>query len=67
MRVDTDDLIDAAGVADLLGLGHRRAVSTYRGRYPDFPQPVIDMGVGTCLLWRRQDVKAWARATGRLT
>jgi predicted DNA-binding transcriptional regulator AlpA len=58
--VETGDLIDSAGVADLLGLSTPRSVSTYRARYDDFPSPVIDMGTGRCLLWRRTDIEAWA-------
>jgi hypothetical protein len=34
-RVDIDDLIDANGVAELLGLAHRNTVSVYQHRYPD--------------------------------
>ena len=60
--IDPADLIDAHGVADLLGLSQRSSVATYRKRYPDFPAPVVDMGSGRCLLWLRSEVKAWARA-----
>lgn len=59
-KVDPSDLIDAHGVAELLGLSRRSSVSTYRKRYEDFPEPVIDMGAGRCLLWLRADVEAWA-------
>lgn len=64
MRVDTGDLIDSAGVAQILGLSNSRAVSTYRKRYDDFPPPVIDMGAGRCLLWLRADIEAWTTARG---
>jgi predicted DNA-binding transcriptional regulator AlpA len=63
--VDVDDLVDAAEVARLLGLSHRNSVRIYRTRYADFPEPVVNMGVGRCLLWLRPEVEAWARATGR--
>lgn len=59
--VDPADLIDSHGVASVLGLTNPRSVSTYRKRYVDFPTPVVDMGVGRCLLWLRGDVEAWAR------
>lgn len=59
LQIDTDDLIDAQGIADLLGLSHRSSVSTYRRRHSDFPTPVIDMGAGRCLLWLRADIEAW--------
>lgn len=60
VKIDPADLIDAQSIAELLGLSTRRAVSTYRRRYDDFPEPVVDMGAGRCLLWLRQDVEAWA-------
>ncbi|MGI8755317.1 MAG: helix-turn-helix transcriptional regulator [Acidimicrobiales bacterium] len=59
MDVNTDDLLDAGDVAALLGLTHRSAVSTYRSRYDDFPEPVMVKGSGKCVLWRRQDVETW--------
>ena len=62
--MDTDDLLNAREVAAVLGLAHREAIATYRRRYPDFPAPVI--AKGTCVLWHRPDVEAWARETGRL-
>lgn len=63
MAVELADLLNAREVATLLGLAHREAVATYRRRYPEFPSPAIMKG--TCVLWIRQDVEAWARATGR--
>ncbi len=59
--VDPNDLIDAHAVAELLGLSSRTSVSTYRKRHDDFPIPVVDMGVGRCLLWVRSDIEAWAQ------
>lgn len=59
MRVDLDELIDAAEVAELLGLARRQAVSTYRRRYPDFPSPLLEKNSGKCSLWRRSDVERW--------
>ena len=60
-RVDVDDLVDAAHVAAMIGLSHRNSIRVYRSRYPDFPQPVIDMGGGRCLLWDRRDVERWLK------
>lgn len=60
-KVDVDDLIDSSAVAEMLGLAHRRAVSLYRSRYPDFPKPVVSSDAGRCLLWLRQDVEKWAK------
>jgi predicted DNA-binding transcriptional regulator AlpA len=64
MKVDPSDLLNAREVASVLGLAHREAIATYRRRYPDFPAPVVVKG--TCVLWLRHEVDAWAKATGRL-
>lgn len=64
-RVSTEDLIDAQGVADILGLTHRNTVSGYQRRYPDMPRPVVDLGRGRPRLWLRADIEAWARARKR--
>jgi hypothetical protein len=64
-KVDLDDLIDAAEVAQMLGLSHRNSVRIYRARYAGFPEPVVDMGRGRCLLWLRPEVEALAQETGR--
>jgi predicted DNA-binding transcriptional regulator AlpA len=59
VNVNTDDVIDAQGVAHLLGLAQRNTVSSYQKRYPDMPRPVIDLGLGRCKLWRRSEVVMW--------
>ena len=61
-RVDVDDLIDAQGVADLLGLAQRNTVSLYQRRYGDMPRPVVDLGKGRCKMWSAKEIKAWERA-----
>ncbi|MFN8159956.1 MAG: hypothetical protein U0R52_02770 [Solirubrobacterales bacterium] len=58
--IDTDDLIDAHGVADLLGLTHRNTVSQYLDRYPEMPRPVVDLGRGRPRLWLRTEIGCWA-------
>lgn len=63
-RVDTDDLIDAAEVADLLGLSHRNSVSLYQRRYPDMPRPVIERGGGRTKLWLKSGMAAWQNQRG---
>lgn len=57
--VDTSELIDARGVAELLGLSHPNSVSTYQHRYPDMPRPVVDLGEGRCKLWLRSEMERW--------
>ncbi len=61
--IDIDDLIDSTAVAELVGLARASAISVYRARYDDFPEPVVDQG--RCMLWARQDVERWAAETGR--
>jgi len=59
-RVATEDLLDAQGVADILGLSHRNTVFQYQRKYDDMPQPVIDLGEGRVKLWLRPQIERWA-------
>jgi glutathione-regulated potassium-efflux system ancillary protein KefG len=59
-RIDSEDLIDAQGVADVLDLSHRNTVSQYQRRYTDMPRPVVDLGEGRVKLWLRPDIERWA-------
>jgi glutathione-regulated potassium-efflux system ancillary protein KefG len=59
-RVDTEDLLDAQGVADVLGLSHRNTVFQYQRRYDDMPKPVVDLGEGRVKLWLRPQIEKWA-------
>ena len=58
-KVDTDELIDAQAVADLLGLAQRNTVSLYQRRYADMPRPVVDLGRGRCKMWLRTEIVEW--------
>jgi glutathione-regulated potassium-efflux system ancillary protein KefG len=58
-RVNTEDLIDAQTVADILCLSHRNSVSLYQRRYDDMPRPVVDLGDGRVKLWLRPDIERW--------
>ena len=58
-KVDPGDLLDASEVAALLGLSKRTSVAVYRGRYGDFPQPIVTKNSGMCDLWLRADIEAW--------
>lgn len=65
-RVATEDLLDAQGVAEILGLSHRNTVFQYQRRYDDMPQPVVDLGEGRVKLWLRPQIERWAvRVTAR--
>jgi len=68
VRVDTDDLIDTQGVAEILGLAYRNTVLQYQQRYGDMPRPVFDLGKGRVKLWLRSEITAWSdqqAASGR--
>ncbi len=67
MTIEVADLIDAVGVAQLLGLANRSSVSVYQRRYADMPRPVVDLGPGRPRLWSRRAVEAWASSTDRRT
>ena len=59
--IRTEDLLDARGVAALLGLSHTNSVSTYQRRYADMPKPVVDLGRGRCRMWLRNEIEAWMK------
>lgn len=59
-KVDVDDLLDANGVADALGLSHRNTVSVYQHRYADMPRPVREFGDRRAKLWLRSEIDRWA-------
>jgi hypothetical protein len=66
-QVNTEDLVGAAEVAEILCLAHPNSVTTYLHRYVDFPRPVVDLPRSHARLWLRQDVVKWARSRERLT
>lgn len=59
-----ESLVTATEVAELAGVG-RAAVSNWRRRYADFPEPVD--GAGASPAFRYADVERWLREQGRLT
>ena len=61
-QVNTEDLVSAKDVAQILGLSHYNTVTTYLRRYDDFPRPVVDLSGGRIRLWLRQDIEAWRAA-----
>ena len=64
-KVNTEDLVSASEVAEILGLAHYNTVTTYLRRYADMPRPVIDKSNGRIRLWLRPEIVAWAARTGR--
>jgi glutathione-regulated potassium-efflux system ancillary protein KefG len=63
-KVDVEDLLDANGVAELLGLAHRNTVSVYQHRYDDMPRPVREFGDRRAKLWLRPEIERWAAQQG---
>ncbi|MEU4813753.1 N-6 DNA methylase [Nocardia fluminea] len=62
MSFDEPDALTAAAIARLAGVG-RAAVSNWRKRYPDFPQP--NSGTSASPTFSRAEVEAWLTATGK--
>ncbi|MBB1257274.1 N-6 DNA methylase [Streptomyces alkaliterrae] len=60
---DSAPEVTAAGIARLAGVG-RAAVSNWRRRHPDFPQPVG--GTETSPAFALAEVERWLRAHGKL-
>ncbi|MDG2112210.1 MAG: hypothetical protein P8N02_06315 [Actinomycetota bacterium] len=58
-KVDVDDLLTTAEVAELLGLSHYNSVTTYMRRYDHFPRPVVERTSGRVRLWLRPEVEEW--------
>jgi predicted DNA-binding transcriptional regulator AlpA len=56
------DLVGVTEIGDLFGVSRQRADQLTRTER--FPEPVAVLSAGR--IWRRADVEAWARATGRL-
>ncbi len=63
-KLDADDLVGAAEIAERLGIAQVQTVHTWRRRYDDFPEPVARLK--QALIWSWPDVQEWAEGTGRL-
>jgi glutathione-regulated potassium-efflux system ancillary protein KefG len=66
VKVETDDLVDAAEVAKLLNLAQRSAISLYQQRYQDMPRPAVVRSGGKTMLWLRSEIVKWGKKTGRI-
>jgi len=62
MRTGEPEEMTAAAIARLAGVG-RAAVSNWRRRHPDFPEPVG--GTAGSPTFLRADIEAWLKATGK--
>ncbi|HKX69877.1 MAG TPA: hypothetical protein VJM75_01560 [Acidimicrobiales bacterium] len=63
MSDDQLDLVGAAEVAKMLSITPQRVHQLYAGGH-GFPEPVAVLAAGR--IWRRHDIEAWGRETGRL-
>lgn len=63
-RVNTEELVGVAEIADRLGVARRQVVHVWRARHADFPLPAARLSMGDLWVWG--DVEEWARRTGRL-
>lgn len=63
-RVDVDNLVGAAEIAERCGVKRPQVVHDWRRRYEDFPEPVAQLR--TALVWNWPEVERWAKETGRL-
>ncbi len=61
--VDVEDLVGGMEISERLNLKSKEAFRSWRRRFPDFPQPVAELGIGR--VWAWPDIEEWARAAGR--
>jgi predicted DNA-binding transcriptional regulator AlpA len=59
--VAEEDLVGTAEISEMLGVV--RQYVDRLSRQEGFPAPVAELAAGR--VWRRDDVEAWAKATGR--
>jgi hypothetical protein len=64
-KVNVNDLVGAAEIAERIGGTKPRTVHQWHRRYSDFPEPVAKLQ--QALVWVWPDVEAWAKRTGRLS
>jgi len=62
MVSDVHHIVGSAEIGRMLGGLSRQRIQQLINR-PDFPKPEAELEMGK--VWRREDVEAWARATGR--
>jgi hypothetical protein len=67
-KVDVDDLVGTAHIADRLGFSTIQSVHYCFRTDPTFPRPVFEFGDGTggAKVWNWPDVERWAVRTGRI-
>jgi hypothetical protein len=63
-KVNVDDLVGAAEIAERLGYAHVESVHKLRSRHDDFPVPLKQLS--QALVWDWNDVAAWAKSHNKL-
>ena len=63
-KLDVDQLVSSAGIAERLGVKRLQVIHDWRRRHSDFPAPVFN--IGRAGVWYWPEVRAWAEKTGRL-
>jgi predicted DNA-binding transcriptional regulator AlpA len=63
MRVDVDNLIDTAGIAERVGV-QPSTIHQWRQRALTFPNPVRVFKIGP--VWNWPEVERWLQRTGRI-
>lgn len=61
MIPDVHHLVGSGEIATMLGLSRQRV--TQLTREPDWPEPVVVLGLGA--VWHTADIVKWAKAHGR--
>jgi predicted DNA-binding transcriptional regulator AlpA len=62
-KLDVDQLVGAAEIAERLGVARPQVVHSWRRRHADFPKPVAELQ--QALIWYWPDVADWATKSGR--
>ncbi len=58
-----DDLVGITEIADMLRISRQRVYQLLESD-ESFPDPIAEISAGR--IWRREDVEAWGRRTGRI-
>ena len=62
-KLDVDQLVGSAEIAERLGVKRLQVIHDWRRRHLDFPNPVFN--IGRTGVWYWPEVRAWAKKTGR--
>ena len=63
MKYGPEDLVDASGAAELIGVFSKAQVYKLLETEKSFPKLVIDFGEGRARLWYKKDLLSWLKTT----